>query len=58
MSQEKPNLEEHLKELEVLIMFEDMLINLENPDKVAIFGTLKEEFESKQLLNTLQNDFR
>lgn len=51
------NLEEHLKELEVLIMFEDMLINLENPDKIAIFGTLREEFESKQLLNTLQNDF-
>lgn len=50
--------EDWFKELELLMLFENMLNDLENPEKFSIFGTLKEEFESKQLLNDLKDDFK
>jgi hypothetical protein len=46
-------------ELETFLLFDEMLIlskELEDPNKFAIFASLKREFEEQQLLNEINKD--
>lgn len=48
-----------MKELDILLLFEDMLNTskeLEDPEKYATFATLKREFEEQQLLKEINED--